>query len=65
MRFERRWAVALGTIVILIGVVSSYLKWNYFVSEVYFKQGNAAYLAIRKIEEDLSRLDSYEQQAKN
>lgn len=65
MRFERRWAVTLGTIVILIGVVSSYLKWNYFVSEVYFKQGNAAYLAIRKIEEDLSRLDSYEQQAKN
>ena len=61
---QRKKAVVFGTIVLLVGVVSAYLKWNYFISEVYFKWGNSAYLSIRKVEEDMAKLDNYEQQVK-
>ncbi|PLV58281.1 O-antigen ligase [Thermotoga sp. KOL6] len=61
---NRKQAFVFSMIVLLISLVSAYLKWNYFISEVYFKQGNAAYLSIRKVEEDLSNLDSYERQIK-
>ncbi|MCD6552130.1 O-antigen ligase family protein [Thermotoga sp.] len=62
---RRPLVVLLGSIVLLVGGASTYLKWNYFISEVYFKQGNAAYLSIRKVEEDISKLNSYERQLKD
>lgn len=47
--------------VLLVTVIgSTYLKWNYFVSEVYFKNGNNYYNGLIGISNDKSVFQQYE-----
>ena len=50
----------LGVIVAFVVACSGYLKWNYFISEVMFKNGNNAYTALMKVEQDKNTLQEYE-----
>jgi O-antigen ligase len=47
--------------VLLITISSTFLKWNYFISEVYFKNGNSNYSALLSVTSEKSRLQQYEQ----
>ncbi|HEY8543188.1 MAG TPA: O-antigen ligase family protein, partial [Pseudothermotoga sp.] len=55
------FGLSLFVIFLLITVVSStYLKWNYFISEVYFKNGNNYYNSLIGISNDKSTFQQYE-----
>lgn len=52
--------IVLWLILISLTLISTYLRWNYFVSEVYFKTGNRSYTLINKIRTEINKLSSYE-----
>ncbi|MFN6992240.1 MAG: O-antigen ligase family protein, partial [Fervidobacterium sp.] len=50
----------LITSVLLIAVfLSMYLRWNHFVSEVYFRDGNVAFNTIVYLKQEESKIDYY------
>ncbi len=59
-----RSLIVLWLILVSLTFTSTYLRWNYFVSEVYFKTGNVSYMLINKIKKELSKLSSYERDFK-
>jgi len=65
-------ALIVGVALVAVIGTSTYLRWNHFVSEVYFRKGNEAFSylnAVRdsqtQIEQYLSQLDSIENELKD
>lgn len=54
-------AKAFGLAIILISAtgLSTYLRWNHFISEVYFRNGNVAYATLSELRNNLSKIDEY------
>ncbi|MGC8902976.1 MAG: O-antigen ligase family protein [Fervidobacterium sp.] len=47
--------------ILLLSIVgaSMYLRWNHFISEVYFRKGNVAYSTLSTLRNELDRIDQY------
>ncbi|MDK2885919.1 MAG: hypothetical protein PWP54_477 [Thermosipho sp. (in: thermotogales)] len=58
-------AILVSILVVLSVYTSTYLRWNHFISEVYFKSGNTSYMTYVKIMEELPKVDSYINQLEN
>lgn len=57
----RGFKLAVALVLALFTVLSTtYLKWNYFVSEVYFKSGNNSYSFLANLEGEKNRLEQLE-----
>lgn len=57
----RGLALALSLVAVLFTSISTtYLKWNYFISEVYFKDGNNSYNFLATLDSEKSRLQQLE-----
>lgn len=52
-------AVVVAVLVVLLVYTTTYLRWNRFISEVNFKNGNTAYLTYAKIMEEYPKIDAY------
>ncbi len=65
LELGKKRVVVLFAFVFAVCGISTYLRWNYFVSEVHFKWGNTAYATLRKVEENLQELNGFETQVKN
>lgn len=52
-------AICVSILILLIAYTSTYFRWNHFISEVNFKDGNTAYLTYAKVMEELPKADSY------
>ncbi|OOC37580.1 polymerase [Thermosipho melanesiensis] len=52
-------AILLMLFILTVTYASTYLRWNHFISEVYFKEGNAAYLTFAKIMEEYPKAADY------
>ncbi|MBT1247286.1 MULTISPECIES: O-antigen ligase family protein [unclassified Thermosipho (in: thermotogales)] len=52
-------AILISILVLTVSYSSTYLRWNHFISEVYFKDGNAAYLTFAKIIEEYPKASEY------
>ncbi|HOJ94519.1 MAG TPA: O-antigen ligase family protein, partial [Fervidobacterium nodosum] len=52
-------AIALAIILISVTGLSTYLRWNHFISEVYFRNGNVAYATLSELRNNLSKIDEY------
>lgn len=51
----------MALVAVLFTVLSTtYLKWNYFVSEVYFKSGNNSYSFLASLDGEKNRLEQLE-----
>ena len=58
--------VLIVSVLVLLSVyTSTYLRWNHFISEVYFKNGNGSYMTYVKILEELPKADNYIKQLEN
>ncbi|ODN30997.1 O-antigen ligase family protein [Fervidobacterium thailandense] len=70
VKIERKVpAVLVGTVLLAVIVLSTYLRWSFFVSEVFFKRGSEAYeylTTYRSLEEKLrdylKQLETYRKQ---
>jgi len=60
VKIKGKLLVVLWLVLMSLTLTSTYLRWNYFVSEVYFKTGNSSYTLINKIRNELNKLSSYE-----
>jgi len=60
VKIKGKLLIVLWLVLISLTLIATYLRWNYFVSEVYFKTGNSSYTLINKIRNELSKLSSYE-----
>jgi O-antigen ligase len=57
----RGFKLAVALVAALFTVLSmTYLKWNYFVSEVYFKSGNNSYSFLASLDGEKNRLEQLE-----
>ncbi|MEJ5229245.1 MAG: O-antigen ligase family protein [Pseudothermotoga sp.] len=57
----KRFGLALSLILVMvITSASAYLKWNYFISEVHFKNGNNYYNGLISISNDKNLFQQYE-----
>ena len=52
-------AVVLGLILISSVAGSTYLRWNHFISEVYFRNGNVAFQTLSQLRTQLAQIDDY------
>jgi len=52
-------AIAIGIILFAMLCISSYLRWSFFISEVYFKRGSEAYEYLTTYRELEVKLRSY------
>jgi O-antigen ligase len=52
-------AVVLGLVLISSVAGSTYLRWNHFISEVYFRKGNVAFQTLAELRNQLSQIDNY------
>lgn len=53
--------LSLALVIMLFTVISAtYLKWNYFVSEIYFKSGSSSYNLIASLDSEKSALEQLE-----
>ncbi|QTA38905.1 O-antigen ligase family protein [Thermosipho ferrireducens] len=59
------FGIIIGMLLLIITYSSTYLRWNHFISEVYFKKGNSAYLTYVKVLEELPKANSYITQLRN
>lgn len=52
-------AVALG--LVLVGTIgaSTYLRWNHFISEVYFRNGNVAFQTMTMLRDQQTQIENY------
>ena len=62
INFKRSSFVATSTIVLILAVASTSMRWNYFISEVHFKAGNSAYVAMIELRKAQVNLLNYEKQ---
>ncbi|SHH43729.1 O-antigen ligase family protein [Thermosipho atlanticus] len=60
--FKGFLAVVIAFLIVVIAYTSMYLRWNHFISEVNFKNGNIAYMTYVKILEELPKAKGYIQQ---
>ncbi len=68
MSFELKASKAVSAVLIfslILTYFSTYMRWNYFVSEVYFKAGNKDYMTYIKIREDEGKAKSNLRDLKN
>lgn len=52
-------AIVLGLLLLTVTGLSTYLRWNHFISEVYFRNGNVAFQTMNQLRSNLSQIDSY------
>lgn len=57
--------IILSIFILLSVYTSTYLRWNHFISEVYFKNGNGSYMTYVKILEEMPKADNYINQLEN
>ena len=62
VNFKKTSFVATATVVIVLAIVSTFMRWNYFISEVHFKAGNSAYVAMIELRKAQANLLNYEKQ---
>ncbi|MCD6448933.1 MAG: O-antigen ligase family protein, partial [Thermotogaceae bacterium] len=60
--FKRTSFVATTTIVLILTIISTFMRWNYFISEVHFKAGNSAYVAMIELRKAQAELLDYKKQ---
>lgn len=51
--------IIVGLILLLSVGLSSYLRWNHFISEVYFRNGNIAYNTLSALRDEQSKVEYY------
>lgn len=57
----RGFPLALGLVALLfVSISSTYLTWNYFISEVYFKDGNSSYNFLAALDAEKNKLQQFE-----
>ena len=52
-------ALVLGVLLIPAIGASTYLRWNHFVSEVYFRNGNVAFQTMNELRSQLYQIENY------
>lgn len=57
--FKGVQTVIVGLVLILSVGLSTYLRWNHFISEVYFRNGNVAYNTLSSLREEQSKVEYY------
>ena len=56
---RRSKAVVIGFVLLLSISLSTYLRWNHFISEVYFRYGNVAYNTLTALRDEQNKVDYY------
>ncbi|AMW32123.2 O-antigen ligase family protein [Fervidobacterium islandicum] len=52
-------ALTVGFVLIFAVAGSTYLRWNHFVSEVYFRNGNIAFQTLVTLRDQMTQIDNY------
>ncbi len=60
--FKKLSYIVASVAVIILVVTSTFMRWNYFISEVHFKAGNTAYMALLQLRKAESELRAYDKQ---
>ncbi|MBO8160735.1 MAG: O-antigen ligase family protein [Thermosipho sp. (in: Bacteria)] len=56
---KNKSAVIVGILIVATLYTSTYLRWNHFISEVNFKEGNGSYITYVKILEEIPKADQF------
>lgn len=54
-----RKALLIASVLLIAVFLSMYLRWNHFVSEVYFRDGNVAFNTLVYLKQEESKIDYY------
>ncbi len=57
LKFGRKSLTLVMIVVLILTYSSTYMRWRYFVSEVHFKAGNSAYMALIELRKASKRLE--------
>ncbi|MEN3042432.1 MAG: O-antigen ligase family protein, partial [Fervidobacterium sp.] len=52
-------SIIIALILVIVVCVSTYLRWNHFISEVYFRNGNVAFNTLSALREEQSKVEYY------